>query len=202
MPRPRSLTTDQIAEAALAVVDADGLGALSMRAVARRLDVGTMSLYRYVSDRTELEQLVVDLVVRRVDLGPSRGGAGRRLTALAEGVRAAVADHPGVAPLLLTHRHRLAGSLQWGEAVLRVLTDAGFDGRRRAVAFRAVLAHVFGAVQIEHFGALSGPGTAALAELSRDDFPLLADTAADARRISPSEEFRRGFEILLRGLDL
>ena len=68
MPRPRSLTPDQIAAAALAVIDRDGLDALSMRTVARQLGIGAMSLYRYVTDRDQLEDLVVDLVLGAVDI--------------------------------------------------------------------------------------------------------------------------------------
>src|SRR6266542_4940063 len=62
MPRPRSLTLPQIAAAALAVLERDGLAALSMRTVAVELDVGTMSLYRYVDSKEQVEELVVGLV--------------------------------------------------------------------------------------------------------------------------------------------
>src|SRR5438477_8989130 len=54
MPRPRSVTPERIARAALAVIDRDGLEGLSMRAVGQELGMGTMSLYRYVPDRGAL----------------------------------------------------------------------------------------------------------------------------------------------------
>jgi AcrR family transcriptional regulator len=202
MPRPRSLTSDQIAGAALAVIDDEGLDALSMRTVARRLGIGAMSLYRYVSNRAQLEELVVDLVLAPADLGVPRASAGRKLAVLADRVRIAVSEHPEAVPLLLAHRHQSLGSLRWGETVLSVLADAGYTGKRRVIAFRAVLAYVFGALEVEHFGALSGPGTAALAALARNQFPLLSETAAHARTVTPEEEFRRGFAIVLRGLGL
>lgn len=192
----------QIATAALAVVDEGGLDELSMRAVAKRLRIGTMSLYRYVSDRAHLELVVVDLVLGAVEVDVPRGGAAHRLAVLAERVRVAVANHPAVAPLLLVHRHRSESSLRWGEAVLSVLTDAGYRGTRRVIAFRAVLAQVFGALEVAHHAPLSGPGTRALAQLPDSEFPLLAQTAGHAGEVSPEGEFRRGFEVLLRGLDL
>ena len=200
MPRPRSLTTDQIAAAALAVIDGDGLDALSMRTVARQLGIGAMSLYRYVSDRDQLEELVVDLVLGAVDVSLPRTSAGRKLAVLADRVRVAVSAHPGVVPLLLIHRHRAVSSLRWGEAVLTVLADAGFTGKRRVIAFRAVLGYVFGALQVEHFSPLSGTGTKALAELPAEEFPVLSETAARARTVSQEDEFRHGFAFLLRGL--
>jgi AcrR family transcriptional regulator len=202
MPRARSLSTDAIAEAALAVIDDDGLAALSMRTVAGRLGVGAMSLYRYVSDRAELELWVVDAVLAGVDVRPPRGSAAHRLAVLADRVRSAVAGHPGVIPLLLIHRHHAPATLRWGEAVLRVLTDAGLDGERRVVAFRAVVAQVFGALEVAHHSPLSGAGTVALTQLPPERFPLLTATAADAAQVSAEAEFRRGVDIVIRGLDL
>jgi hypothetical protein len=70
----------------------------------------------------------------------------------------------------------------------------------RAIAFRALLSYVLGAVQIEHYGPLSGSGTVALARLAPTDYPFLADTAGHARRIPPDVEFYRGLAALLDGL--
>ncbi|OBB31772.1 transcriptional regulator [Mycolicibacterium peregrinum] len=202
MPRPRSLTQRQVAAAALEVVDTDGLAGLSMRAVARQLGMGTMSLYRYVADRDELEAMVVDLVLDGVDLALPRGSARHQLAELAERVRTVTARHPAVAPLMLTHRHRSPASLCWGESVLGVLTAAGYDGKRRVYAFRTLLAYIFGALEIEILGSLAGPGTQTLAGLPAGDYPLLSETAAAATGIGPDEEFRRGLEILLSALDV
>ncbi|MGV0851035.1 TetR/AcrR family transcriptional regulator [Mycolicibacterium phlei] len=202
MPRPRSLTHRQIAAAALEVVDTDGLAALSMRTVARRLDIGTMSLYRYVADRDGLEALVVDHVLETVDLRVPSGSARHRISVLAERVRGAAVQHPAVVPLVLAHRHRTPASMRWGEVVLRVLADAGYTGKRRVYAFRALLAYVFGALEVDHYSPLAGPGTRALADLPADEFPLLSQTATAAHGISAADEFRRGLEIVLRGLDL
>ncbi|QVQ51194.1 TetR/AcrR family transcriptional regulator C-terminal domain-containing protein [Spiractinospora alimapuensis] len=200
MPRPKSLTHCQIAAAALNVVEREGVDALSMRAVAQELGMGTMSLYRYVSDRAQVEELVVDQVLRAVELRVPTGTPGERLYVLAERVRSAVLDHAPVVPLLLLHRHRAPSSVRWGEAVLTVLTEAGIHGQDRVIAFRAVLGYLCGALQVEYFGSLSGAGTAALAAVPTDEFPLLAETAAEAKDIPPDEEFRRGFAIVLRGL--
>ncbi|MBB4932099.1 AcrR family transcriptional regulator [Lipingzhangella halophila] len=202
MPRPRSLTPTQIATAALAVADRDGLDGLSMRAVAQQLGMGTMSLYRYVTDRSQVEEVMVDLVLQGVDLSPPPGSPSARLGVLAERVRGAVLEHPAVVPLLITHRHRSPSSRRWGETMLGLLTEAGLTGERRVVAFRVILGYVLGAVQVEQFGPLDGTGTAALAGLPVEEFPLLAETAADARAIPSEAEFRRGFDIVLRGLGL
>jgi AcrR family transcriptional regulator len=61
-PRPR-LDLDQIVSAGIEVADADGLDTLSMRKVAERLGVGTMSLYTYVPGKSELIDLMLDQAV-------------------------------------------------------------------------------------------------------------------------------------------
>ncbi|GLW09478.1 TetR family transcriptional regulator [Microtetraspora sp. NBRC 13810] len=202
MPRPRSLDPARIAAAALAVIDRAGLPALSMHAVAKELGMSTMALYRYVDSREELEGLVVELVLSTVEVEPPSGLPWRgQLTTLVERVRDAVAAHPQVVPLTLTHRHRSPSVLRWSEAVLRVLTGAGVQGVDRVVALRGLLAYVIGAIQLEHLGPLSGPGTVAIAGLPRAEFPHMAETARLAGSVSPGEEFRRGLDLLLRGLD-
>ncbi|MEV4012889.1 TetR/AcrR family transcriptional regulator [Nonomuraea angiospora] len=56
------LSVDRIVRAAIEVADAEGLPALSMRRVAERLGVGTMSLYTYVPGKPELFDVMLDTV--------------------------------------------------------------------------------------------------------------------------------------------
>jgi AcrR family transcriptional regulator len=200
VPRPRSLTDDQLVAAALAVVDRDGLAALTMRAVAKELGVATMGLYRYVADRQALEVLVVDHVFRSVDLSLPDADWQQRVRVLLDRIRVAVARHPAVVPLVLAHRQAAPASLRLIEAMLAVLTDGGLDGTERVLAQRTLIGHLLGFLQNEHYAALSGPGTVVMSQLSPDEYPLLARTAADARSVPPDEEFRRGLDIVLRGL--
>ena len=60
-PRPR-LTVDEIARAAIAVADGNGLSALSMRRLADDLGVTAMSLYTYVPGKAELLDVMLDAV--------------------------------------------------------------------------------------------------------------------------------------------
>lgn len=201
MPRPKSLSSDDIASAALRIVDRDGLAALSMRSVAEELGVGTMSLYRYVADREQLESQVVDRVLRDVDLSVStRLGWRARVSTLVERVRGVVVEHPEVIPLLLVHRASSEHSTRWGEAVLRELSEAGFTGTRRVIAFRTLLAYLIGALQLGHLSALEGEGTRALAALPTSDYPVLSETARHAQRVDAESEFRHGLAIVLQGL--
>ncbi|WP_026416324.1 TetR/AcrR family transcriptional regulator [Actinomadura oligospora] len=202
MPRPRSLTRPQVAAAALVVVDRDGLAALSMRAVAKEIGVSTMALYRYVDGRDDIEGLVVERVMSGMDTTPPPDGPWRdRVATLVERIRLTVGAHPEVIPLTPVYRHRSPTLLRWSETMLGVLADAGFDGEARVIALRGVTAYIIGAIQLEHLGPLSGPGTDAIAALPEDEYPHMSAAGHRAREISSHEEFRRGLDLLLNGLD-
>ncbi|BDT89219.1 TetR/AcrR family transcriptional regulator [Nocardia cyriacigeorgica] len=201
MPRPRSLTTDDLSGAALAVIDRDGIDALTMRAVAKELGMATMALYRYVADRTALEILVVERVFTAVDLTlPPQLTWRDRIRLLLDRTRLAAAEHPDTVPLILRHRHAARAALGLIEAMLSALTAGGLTGLDRVVAQRTLIAYLLGFLQNEHYAALSGPGTAAMATLPSDEFPFLAQTATDARSVPPEDEFNAGLEVILDGL--
>lgn len=200
VPRPRSLTDDQLVGAALAVIDREGLAALTMRAVAKELGMATMGLYRYVTDRQALEVLVVDHIFESVDLVLPAAHWTDRIHSLMNRLRVTVAKHPAAVPLVLRHRQAAPGSLRLIDAMLAVLTDGGFSGVDRVVAQRTLIGFLLGFLQNEYYAGLSGPGTITMSELSPAEFPFLADTARDARSVSPDEEFGRGLDIVLRGL--
>ena len=71
-------TTDEIAAAALGIVDAEGVSALSMRSLAAALGTGPMTVYNYVPDKEGLEELVVAAVVAQVRLARSDRRLARR----------------------------------------------------------------------------------------------------------------------------
>lgn len=77
------LSVDRIARAAIDVADAEGLQALSMRRVAERLGVGTMSLYTYVPGKPELLDVMLDTVYGEVPLEDAEGGWRDRLERIA-----------------------------------------------------------------------------------------------------------------------
>ncbi|WP_033217428.1 TetR/AcrR family transcriptional regulator [Kitasatospora phosalacinea] len=206
MPRPRSLTIRQIAAAALAVIDRDGLPALSMRTVAAELDRRTMALYRYVEDREELECLVVDLalgdvldrdVLDRAARPAATAGPRARLLALLESMREAVGAHPGVLPLAVRHHGGCPSALRWRERLLEALADAGLDAPRRAAALHALVSYVIGALELEHQAAAAvTPG----GPLVPETFPLLAAALSARAAADPARAFTDGARAVLDGL--
>src|SRR6266567_5549201 len=73
--RPRGLTRDRLVGAALELINEAGLDALSMRALADRLEVKAASLYWHVRDRRELLELLAESILDNV---PATSGASWR----------------------------------------------------------------------------------------------------------------------------
>ena len=111
-------TRTQLQEAALALVDEQGLAALSMRTLAGALGTGPMTLYNYVKDRDELDALVVEAVLSEVKPARSRGEWQADVRAIVEATWRTVRRHPNVIPLVLTRRTLHETTLHWAEGLL------------------------------------------------------------------------------------
>ena len=156
MPRPRSLDQVTIAAAALAVVDRDGLDTLTMRAVAAELGMSTMSLYRYVSGREEVERLIVDRIFLVADARVSPDATWQQqVTELSEAIHSAVRTHAAVIPLLLVHFQHSPGAWNWLASLLGALSRAGFTAPQRVIAVRTLQAYVIGALQSQFLNPIS-----------------------------------------------
>ncbi|MGY5077498.1 TetR/AcrR family transcriptional regulator [Streptomyces sp. WAC01526] len=131
-PKP-GLTLDRIVTAAVAVADAEGLGALSMRRVATDLGVGTMSLYRYVPGKAELLDLMLDKVAEfDADAHPDPAAGWRpAMEALARGSRQQYERHPWL--LQVDQARPLLGpnALDSLEYSVRALAGTGLTDREK-----------------------------------------------------------------------
>jgi AcrR family transcriptional regulator len=95
-PAP-SLSRAEITTAAVKLADAQGIEALSMRALAVELGVGAASLYRYVARKDELIDLMVDAVMGNDLQFEIRGNWREDLRSYAQGLRAMMLRHPWMA---------------------------------------------------------------------------------------------------------
>jgi AcrR family transcriptional regulator len=94
--RRARFTREQIAEAALAIADAEGFDAVSMRRVAAELGAGTMTLYHYVRTKDELVALMDDAIMGELLIpdGEMPSDWREALTLIARRTRDAFARHP------------------------------------------------------------------------------------------------------------
>ncbi|MFD0269007.1 TetR/AcrR family transcriptional regulator [Streptomyces sp. NPDC127106] len=134
MARPRKplLSRDRIVEAAGALVDAEGLEAVSTRRLAAALGVSGPSLYNHFRTKDEILDAVADAVSARVDLSAFEGPAGvgphwrEALRAWAHSYRDALADHPNIVPVLARGPGRRPAGLRLADAVFGAMTAAGW----------------------------------------------------------------------------
>jgi len=94
MSRAQQLNKEGIVAAALAIADADGFAALSMRRVAQELGVGTMSLYYYAKSKAELIAAMDDALMAEVLVPRLPEHWREALTAIAQRTRDVFVRHP------------------------------------------------------------------------------------------------------------
>jgi AcrR family transcriptional regulator len=127
MPRPARIDRGTVLDATLALADEEGLAAVSMRAVAARLGVTPMALYRHVGDKSQLLDGLVEQLLLELPLPDSTLPWHERLDALAAAMRATARKHPRVFPLLLQRPATTPGAVRARDAVYGALRDAGID---------------------------------------------------------------------------
>jgi AcrR family transcriptional regulator len=145
-PQP-ALTHDQIVRAAIEIADGEGVEALSMRKVAAKLGSGTMSLYRYVSSKDDLLDLMVDTVLGEEDLPDEPSGDWRQdLAERARRTRAVARRHPWAIRL----RPNLGpNALRQIEYAMSAVDGLGLDVDAMTDMVNTVNAFVIGFVQAE-----------------------------------------------------
>jgi AcrR family transcriptional regulator len=201
----RGLTRERIAEAALALMEREGIDALSMRSLAEELRVGTMTLYGYFRGKEELLDAIVDVTAEQVAISTKRGSWRRQITALMQEIRETLAQHP--IGILLRRRRPMwsQGALRVSEAGIRILRDAGFSNADAARGYRTLFNYTFGCTAFsppEVSSELRQQALAALAALPRDQYPAQTEAASDlADAVGGEAQFRYGLDLLLDGLE-
>ena len=156
----RGLSLDRIVTATLELMDEQGIGATTMRAVSSRLGVRSMSLYRYVQDRDELFDAVVERIVNELADDPEvklRPVDGWRpyLAGMAHGVRRYARAHPHAFPLVATRPPAAPWvnpplrSLRWVEAMLTGLAREGFSDEQVLFTYRTFNSFLLGYLLLE-----------------------------------------------------
>ena len=143
-PPHRALSTDAVVDAALAMADAGGLDAVSLRRLASTFGVTPMALYRHVTDKDHLLDLMAGRVLDELDVRTERGSTWQDdLRRLGNSFLALVAAHPA-APFLLSRPFESPGSRRVSVALLGILDRAGFDPRDAVPLLQALTGMLLG----------------------------------------------------------
>jgi TetR/AcrR family tetracycline transcriptional repressor len=199
------LTRERIAKAALAIMDAEGLEAVSMRRVARDVGVEAMSLYNHVEDKDDLLNGVIERVMQAFPF-PSDPGDGDWIAygrQVARAWRTVLRDHPNVIQLFAERKSR-GGSVETMrpmEAALSALRRAGLSERDAVHAFHTIGGYIFGYVMMESGRLFGGNGHEVdFPIVSPEELPNIAACAPFLSSCDHDEQFEFGLDLMLEGI--
>jgi len=140
-PAKAPLSEEVIVDAALAILRAEDLKAVTMQRVATALDTGPASLYVYIKGgRDELRQAMYDRVLSTVTLEPPSADRWReQALALLERVLAAFESHPGIAAISLANPASTRPALLVAENLLAIFLAGGITRQDAALATDTLL---------------------------------------------------------------
>ncbi|WLQ41611.1 TetR/AcrR family transcriptional regulator C-terminal domain-containing protein [Streptomyces laculatispora] len=214
--RPRrgrrpAFSREAITAAAVALADAEGIDAVTMRRVAAEVGAGVMSLYSYAPDKETLLDLMIDHVSGELPASaPLTGDWRTDLKAVGHLQRDHMLRHPWLPAAVRTRRTPGPNTLAFLEHALAALRPSGLDGAARLEIFAQLTAFVAGHVahEVAQAEAARSPGRAAaearyLAAVAADGrHPELAEAlSATGRPLTPDATFNRFLTRLVDGLD-
>lgn len=204
------LSRDRVLTGAVAVADAGGIGALTIRRVAEELGVKPMSVYHYVAGKEEIIDGIVDLVYSEIQL-PAPGMDWRKeMRRRAHSARGVLANHPWATALLQSRLRPGSATLRHHNAFIGTLRAAGFSVELTAHAFALMDSYIFGFALSENALPIRRPaGVADTAASMMEQFfdseaypALLEFTTKHVMRpgYDFGKEFVYGFELICDGL--
>jgi AcrR family transcriptional regulator len=200
MARPRQslLTRQRIVETASALVDAEGLEAVSVRRLATELGVQGPSLYNHFATKAEILDAVADAVIARVDVSAfADHDWPEALRLWAHSYHAVLSAHPNIVPVLAHGPGRRPAALAMADVVYGALVDAGWSPAR-ATHIGALMRYLVTGSALGSF-ALGFSGDPQL----YDRYPHLRNAHLLAENQERVDEgaFVLGLETLLSGLN-
>lgn len=204
MPKA-GLTREKVLDAALELIDAHGLPALSMRKLGAELGVEGMSLYRHVPNKAALLDGLVDRVMETAFAGLTLDGDGSWvpwMRQFAHSLRAALLAHPGVLPLAATRPVNSPDALRMSERWLAAMRAAGLSLGRAMDVVNVLATFTIGHTLAEVGRTPGHEGTEPTLDdsaLDPAEFPNLAEVVATRAGLDFDSRFTEAVEILLAG---
>ena len=197
-PRQNLLTRQRIIETAAAIVDAEGLEAVTVRRLGTELGVQGPSLYNHFATMAEILDEVADAVVARVDVSFFATHDWRSALGLwARSYHAALSAHPNIVPVLAQGPGRRPAALAMADAVYGGLIEAGWPPARAT--------HIGALMRYLVTGSALGSFALGFAEDPQlyAQYPHLRDAHLLAEHQHSVDEgaFTLGLDLLIAGLD-
>ena len=208
------LTRARIVDAALRLIDRDGLDALSMRRLGDELGAGTTSVYWHVANKDQLLDLVLDHVLGEVSAEVGDVGDDWRelLRSAAHAMRRVLVRHRHAVALVGDRMGMGPDALDGGERVHAGLLAAGFPPRLAILTLQTIINFASGwavfecrqpaalAAQGRTLAELDALVAGMLASLPPERYPTLSAAGPTWAAIGWDDQFEFGLERLLDGI--
>ncbi|WP_040805792.1 TetR/AcrR family transcriptional regulator C-terminal domain-containing protein [Nocardia concava] len=210
--RDAPITRAVVLNAALEIVDRDGVDGLSMRRLAEAVGRDPMVIYRHVPNKAAVLDGVAEIVFDQLSVDTTDSDWAGQLRVVAREFRRLALEHPRVVPLLVTRPlatplgQRPPAVVRPLEGILELLTRAGFSGVDALHVYRALFGFLYGHVLNELQEIVERPEETdevlrlGLYRLSIEEFPLVRELAPELAAYDGAAELERGLDILLTGL--
>lgn len=140
----KPLSRARVIKEALKLTDTHGLGALSMRKLALALDVKAMSLYNHVSNKEDVLDGILDLVVSEFELPQIGKPWKNEMKKRALSAHKVLMRHPWASQLMLSRVNIGPAMLKWTNATVGCLVESGFSYPMADHAWNAIDNHIYG----------------------------------------------------------
>src|SRR3984893_5222277 len=168
------LSREAIGATALAIADAEGFQAVSMRRVAQELNVGTMSLYYYVKTKDDLIAVMDDALMNEALLSDVPKNWKRAITEIATRTHAIFSRHPWA---LISMQSAPPGinAMRHMEQCLEALAETSMTGKQKLTLLAIVDDFVFGHALREAASEKAVDTEFAAAQMAKGNFPRIAE---------------------------
>jgi AcrR family transcriptional regulator len=206
--RSPRLSRERVIQAAVDLADAEGIEALTMRSLARRVGAEAMSLYRHVRDKDDILDGIVDQVYAEIPLPDSGTPWLPAMRERAVATRAVLLRHRWAVGLMESRRMPGPANLRHHDAVVAILARARFDARSTTHAYNLLDSYIYGFVLQEvslPFSSaeeLAEVGAEMLAGADADAYPHLARVSGEllAAGFDYADEFEVGLDLVLEAI--
>lgn len=201
-----------ILQAALRIIDRDGIDGLSMRRLGDEVGRDPTVLYRHVPSKAALLDGVAEIVLGQLRVDTADRDWAGQLRTVAHDFRRAALAHPNMVALLVTRPlatplgQRPPGMLRPLEDVLALLTSAGFSGPDALHVYRVLFGYLHGHILTELQEVIERPEETddvlrlGLHRLAVTDFPQVRALASTLASYDGVAELDRGLDLLFVGL--
>jgi TetR/AcrR family transcriptional regulator, tetracycline repressor protein len=209
-PQARSpLNRERVIQAALVVVDRDGLDGLTMRALGRELGSDPMAPYHHLPNKAAVLDGVAEAVWSELELPDDHDQPWQtRLEQVAGAVRDTLRRHPNALPILASRPNLSAPGFRLTDHTLGILLEAGFPADEALAFVNAAGEFLLGHALAESAPALPGAAdddilAAADTFQTTEAFPHLAQVldTVDLSTVTMDRIFEAGLATLRRGLE-